>query len=505
VTRAKTSAIIESYLSENGPALSSAVARYLQSRGLSEANSRKAIQRAGPDVFKLNKIRFKHNDQFLYRPAEYRGERFYQNLLAAFDEKESAYGLAVNSMLARDGLVAKPYFDIISGSPVAMKKQISSGTVLERLKDIGMVELVNHADVGECVALAPVFADVARLLKPSAFRSRLVAEDILLSGLKEWIRNLGLGSYGKVQIRSLRDQPQFGQFKWDVSAPSYIRPLVRYDQASSKPKPGFIVADVLLGQDVSSKHLRYFLKKTALMRSQRTAAPFLSFFIGERFTKDAFEAGRNAGLVVATTETLFGREVASGLSELIQVLNNAAASVSANPDLVDKLFSKLDALRGVEINVRGALFELLFARCLAKDGWHISSMNQQIKDPISGGLAEIDILALRGNALMVCECRGYLKNEVPEDEIKTWITSRIPRIRNFLLQQENFKHSEMQFQFCTTSRFKPEALDLLKSHASEVKKTKYTVQWMERPALQSYISSLNDQHLIKLLQQYYPA
>jgi len=325
-----------------------------------------------------------------------------------------------------------------------------------------------------------------------------LAEDILLGGLKEWIRNLGLGSYNKVQIRSLKAQPQFGQFKWDVSAPSYIQPLTRYDRASSKLKPGFIVADVLLGQDVAFKHLRYFLKKNALMRNQRTTAPFLSFFIGERFTKDAFEAGRKAGIILATTETLFGREVASGLTELIQVMNNAAASVSANPDLVDKLFSKLDAMRGVELNVRGALFELLFARCLGKEGWHISSMNQQIKDPISGGLAEIDILALRGNALLVCECRGYLKNEVTEDEVKNWITTRIPRIRNFLMAQQNFRHCSMHFEFCTTSRFKSDALNLLKKHASEVKKTKYSVQWKERPALQSYISSMNDQHLLKL-------
>ena len=499
----KSSILIESYLAENGPALSSTVAGYLQQRGLTSSNARKAVQRAGAGVFKLSKIRFRHNDQFLYRPDEYRSSRFYQSLLAAFDEKESAYGLAVNSLIARDGLVAKPYFDIISGSPVLMKRQISSGRVLQRLTEIGIVEVVNHADFGECVSLTSALEGVSVLAKPGAFRARLLAEDILLGALTEWIRNLGLGSYNKVQTRNLKAQPQFGQFKWDVSAPSYIHPLTRYDRRSSKLNPGFIVADVLLGQDVAPKHLRYFLKKNALMRSQRTAAPFLSFFIGERFTKEAFEAGRKAGLILATTENLFGREVASGLTELVQVLNNAAASVSANPELVEKLFSKLDAMRGVELNVRGALFELLFARCLGEDGWHISSMNQQIKDPSSGGLAEIDILALRGNDLLVCECKGYLKNEVTEDEAKSWITTRIPRIRNFLLQQHNFRHRDMCFQLCTTSRFKPEALHLLRKHASGVKK--YGVQWKERSDLQKYISAMSDGHLLKLLQRYYPA
>ena len=252
----KSSDLIESYLAKNGPALSSTVAGYLQGRGLSSANSRKAIQRAGAAVFKLSKIRFKHNDQFLYLPNQYRSAPFYQSLVAAFDEKESAYGLAVNSLIARDGLVPKPYFDIISGSPVLMKKQLSSGSVLQRLTEIGMVEIVNHADLGECVSLTSALGDVSSLLKPSAFRSRLLAEDILLRAVQEWIRNLGLGSYNKVRTRNLKAQPQFGQFKWDVSAPSYIHPLTRYDRISSKVNPGFIVADVLLGQDVAPKHLR---------------------------------------------------------------------------------------------------------------------------------------------------------------------------------------------------------------------------------------------------------
>lgn len=497
----KSSALIEEYLSANGPALSSTVARYLRQRGLSGSNSRKAVQRAGPDVFKLTKIRFKHNDQFLYRPEQYRSDRFYQNLLAAFDEKESAYGLAVNSLIARDGLVPKPYFDIISGSPVLMKKQISSGRVLETLTEIGMIETVNHADLGHCVSLTTA-ANVSALLKPNSFRSRLVAEDMLLVAVKQWIRNLGLGSYNKVHVRNLHNQPQFGQFKWDVSAPSYIHPLMRYNRASSKVNPGFIVADVLLGQDIAPKHLSYFLRKNALMRSQRTTSPFMSFFIGERFMKEAFDAGRKAGLVLATTENLFGREVASGLTELIQVLNNAAASVSASPNLIEKLFSKLDSMKGAELNVRGALFELLFARCLSEDGWHISSMNQQIKDPVGGGLAEIDILAKRANILLVCECKGYLKNEVTEEEVRSWITTRIHRIRNFLLGQQNFKHCDMCFQFCTTSRFEPEALSLLRKDASEAKK--YSVQWKQRADLQSYITGMSDQHLLKLLEQYYP-
>jgi hypothetical protein len=62
------------------------------------------------------------------------------------------------------------------------------------------------------------------LLRPNAFRARLLAEDILLGAMREWLGNLGLGSYNQIQSRSLKTQPQFGQFRWDMMAPSYIHP-----------------------------------------------------------------------------------------------------------------------------------------------------------------------------------------------------------------------------------------------------------------------------------------
>lgn len=493
----KTSDLIVSYLAKNGPAMSSTVAKHLQAHGFNSSASRKAIQRA-TGVYKLSKIRLKHKEQFLYLPDQYGHERFYENLLTAFDEKESAYGIAINSLIGHNGVVPKAYFDIISGSPIRMKNQLSSERVLERLREIGIFKIDEHADLEKSVSLAPATPTLANAFKPNASRSRLLAEDILVIAVKEWMRNLGLGSYNRVQTRTLGAQPQFGQFKWDVTAPSYVHPLVRYNKSS--PKPGFIVVDVLLGRDVAAPHLQYFLKKSTLMRSQRTTAPFLSFFIAEHFTRAAFDAGRKAGVILATTETLFGREVASGLAELIHVLNNAAESAKGDPALLEKLFSKLDAVKGAEINIRGALFELLFAQCLSSCGWTILAMNAQIKDPITGGFAEIDILAKRGNDLLVCECKGYLKNEITEEAVRGWMNSRILRIRNFLLQEQTLRGCSITFEFCTTSRFTPEALSLLQKNPPQ----KYDLRWKDRQDLQTYISELKNSHLLKLLNDYYP-
>lgn len=105
-------------------------------------------------------------------------------------------------------------------------------------------------------------------------------------------------------------------------------------------------------------------------------------------------------------------------------------------------------------------------------------MNQQLVDPIDGGLAEIDVLGLRGNILRSCECEGYLNNEVTKDEVEKWLGVQIPRIRNYLLQQPAFRNVEMIFVFSTTNTFKSDALDLVREKAAQTKK--YRIEWMDR-------------------------
>src|SRR6185437_9263023 len=103
---------------------------------------------------------------FLYLPEDYGGGRFWEGLGRAFQESESAYGNAVHSLVARGGIVPARYFHVFSGSPVRMKKQISSETVLHRLVELQIASIAHHPDFGECVTLRPEFLEFASLTRP---------------------------------------------------------------------------------------------------------------------------------------------------------------------------------------------------------------------------------------------------------------------------------------------------------------------------------------------------
>jgi len=84
------------------------------------------------------------------------------------------------------------------------------------------------------------------------------------------------------------------------------------------PKPGFVVADALLGTVVEEKQLRFFLNKCRVLRNQRRLRPFMAILLSDGFTLDALRATRKSGAIAATPRNLFGDTVADALLELVK-------------------------------------------------------------------------------------------------------------------------------------------------------------------------------------------
>jgi Holliday junction resolvase len=237
------------------------------------------------------------------------------------------------------------------------------------------------------------------------------------------------------------------------------------------------------------------------MRSQRNTRPFLAVFVADRYSNTALRAGRSKGLLLVTTETLFGSQVASGLSQLIQVLNNAATAIGSNPALVSELFEKLDNLKGASLNVRGWLFELLAAHILKTDGWRIDFIGELRKDPQSGEIAEVDVLAVKGNDVIVLECKGYVTNDVAEHEVEKWLTRSIPRIRASLLADQSYRKKDITFHFWTTSKFSHGALTYVNQKKMEIKK--YSFSWTDGEFLMKYCTKIKSEYAIRILREQY--
>jgi hypothetical protein len=328
----------------------------------------------------------------------------------------------------------------------------------------------------------------------------MLAEDIIADATKTFIQRTGLGSYGKVKIRTPTEAPSFGAFKWDITAPCYVSPLKQFSKKGIKA--GFLVADIVLGVEVGIEHVKPFFAKAQAMRNQPNTPLFLALLIADRFTKEALQKGKNLGLLMLTTETLFTRDIAEALKELIVVLTNAAAAVTLYPDLVYGLFDRLSALEGCAASMRGPLLELWLARYLSLTGWHIDGIGKTLRVRATGDRAEVDVLVSQRDGLDIraCEAKAH-SSPVSLSEAEDWVTRQIPRIRKALIENREGRQPKFSFEFWTSGSFSPEAKTFLETAASGAKN--YEIKLFEGAQLSAFADESGDSYLPKLLNDFF--
>lgn len=230
---------IESVLQFLGPSLSSEVAAELAERTkISRVAARQRISRARGNVRRLAGIPFPRNARFMYLKQQFGSPEYWAKLAATLIANNSALGHAIAALRQNGGMVPARQFPIICGSPVRQLKHLSAETVLQRLSDAGLVKTIAATGVGECIAL--VQEEEYYAVGAAEMRARLITEEILLSAVRDWLRKLGIASFNLVSTRTDATLPQVGTFVWDLSAPSYLGPMVRFSR-EGKPKPGFVL------------------------------------------------------------------------------------------------------------------------------------------------------------------------------------------------------------------------------------------------------------------------
>lgn len=248
------------------------------------------------------------------------------------------YRVALDGLIARGGVVSVDEFAVISGAPLALKKQVSASRVADLLVELGAIQRVSLSDLGDCyLCVRP------EILIPDTTRYRplLTAEGVILDGLREWVRKLGLASFNKIHIRGEEGTRQVGQFMWDLTCPSYLLPLRR-----NRVSNGFFVADVFADGILGASAIQFFIRKVQMLRATSNSGDALAVLVAEGFTGEALSAGHAAGVVLATPTNLFGFKVGSAIQSLVQTLKNAAAVVAANPERLAQLIDDLSEIEG---------------------------------------------------------------------------------------------------------------------------------------------------------------
>ncbi|WP_124982003.1 hypothetical protein [Ralstonia solanacearum] len=219
--------LVEQTLRRIGPCISTQLVEALvKEHGLTPVAARQRVSRSRT-VKRLAFLPFPRNARFVYLQSDYAAPEFWQALTGALLAHSVAHGGALAALMARGGLMPRVHFDIACGAPVAQRGHLSPASILDRLERANLVQSVEIGGVGTCVQLSHQV--VAESHEVAKMRARLQTEQVLLLAIKAWARNLGMVSYDKVALRdedSNGKQPKVGTFAWDLTAPSYLAPMV---------------------------------------------------------------------------------------------------------------------------------------------------------------------------------------------------------------------------------------------------------------------------------------
>src|SRR5690625_8011356 len=116
-------------------------------------------------------------------------------------------------------------------------------------------------------------------------------------------------------------------YAWDLTAPSYLYPMVeRYSKDTYSP--GFVMCDVSLSSEGTEDGLRPFINKCDGVRGLKNLGRCLQIFVADRYTSSAFTLAKRKGDIPATPATMIGKGVAGRLRTLLDPIKHAATNRS---------------------------------------------------------------------------------------------------------------------------------------------------------------------------------
>ncbi|OUJ34163.1 hypothetical protein BTR40_21810 [Vibrio parahaemolyticus] len=483
---------VEMLLRDDGPCLSSDLNKKLVERFcMSSDAARKQVSRGCPDMHRLSGIKFARNARFVYLKKDYRSPFYWKALYRAFQETNSAYWFAISALIQRGGPIPYRHFQICCGSPLKQQKHLSPDEVLTRLESIGVVTRKNIDGLGPCVVLLE-HEDQDWLATEQ--QARLLAENILIRAISNWAKNIGMVSYYKLRDRNCEDIPKVSTVAWDIAGPSFISGLTEFRKGSNSDiNPGFFTCDVFLGGKVELRGIEPFIRKCKALKSLKRVGRTLHFFVADEFTSDAFKVAKEAGIMPATVENLFGKEIARGLKVLIKTLDDAAKTVTVEPEKFNILFDSLGKIEGAAGNLRGALFEYFTATLIPKI--HPSTrirINEKCK--VGNSSAEADVISEGNGEILFIECKGHQPGGVVDhEEVKKWLQQRVPTLNKYAKQHNDWKSKKLRFEIWTTGRYSDESVALLTEARNSL--SKYEIDFLDAIRVKAEVEKCDDKEL----------
>ncbi|MFO0109889.1 MAG: hypothetical protein ACK52W_05065, partial [Alphaproteobacteria bacterium] len=478
-----------------GPSLTSDVISAMVAAGASPTAARQRVTRAQQDYTRLAGIRFTKNARFIYLPEQFGTHEYWAGLERAFYKAGKSYWNALVTLRSRGGVCPSYLFPTITSAPLLRKGQLSPDHLKERLSAIQLIKETDDETIGSYVEFVPHSFSKINTTKIQAL---LIAEHVALYGIREWARRLGFGSFGKFSIRGDEKPPIVAGMMWDLSAPSYFRPLLRVIEG--KAKPGFIVCDINMNNVVSKDAVEAFVRKCDMASAPPSMPPIMPILVGQGFSEEGFSMAKQKGILAITTSALFGESISKALDDLIKLLSDTGATAAINPAHLEKVMNSLTTIEGAAHNIRGSLFEFVIGSLVkdVEDGYlKVSEKKLHIS---TGRHAEIDVYLDRGEekGILIIECKSKLPNaRVSIEEVKKWYSDRVPLIYDILSNDGSYKDKHYSFEIWSNGPFNDDAVEWLE--AQKLKFPHYTLGWRDGVQLKVYADKASQSSLRQIL------
>ena len=213
---------------------------------------------------------------------------------------------------------------------------------------------------------------------------------------------------------------------------------------------------------------------------------------------------KKKGIIPARPSSLFGYDVAEGLTVLYQSLTRAAEAV-IDPNTFELLFRKLGKIEGASYQLRGTLFEYLVADIVRKTTVASDIKTNQLIKLDDGREAEADVIAINAfKSVTFIECKGYNPDaQIPDELMTSWLQKKIPIIFKKTNTHPDWRNLKINFEFWTTGLLSSEALAMFESSKDDINPDRYKIELYQGPDILNKCGTTKDRGLISAFKKHF--
>jgi len=478
---------LEKYIKKRGGVLSGDLARYLvKNQGITNDAARKRIQRLSSPIHKITGL-FSDKKSFVYHADNYQNSEYFDDLVDAFKSDGKRCYAIINAIKYHHGLVSAEELPNYSISPVKLLSgHMKFSSLIEKLKKHNLIRETREGEYGLNISIAEQAAPNFRHIKGIE-----VSKKIILQHFETWSKNIGLVSFKKGKNNYI-----VGGFQFAFTAPTYIDGLINYN--NKQKKPGFLVADILIGNVTNEDAIGFFIKKLAAIKASNPTLKLFPVILVDGIGVKALNQLKSNGILVASIKELYGKDYSDLIKNLINTVTNAGAILKTEPEKYLSLMSKLTKLiDGKTNNLRGDLFELAVGFYFSK---YSQSINIGKRVPVLDSVRsrEIDVLAITENEVCAIECKGY-NYPVDIGYIEEYLSEKVKEIRGWI--SSRYPERKQRFEIWSTGGYTKDALKLLKETKSKVRK--FDFDYLGQKDIKERANRLNSDKFKEILRDYF--